>query len=270
MAEEDFTQYQIDTPDESADESELSPLEEKALSMGWKPAEEFEGNPDDWRSAKEFIDRDSLYKKIHNQSREIRKTQEAMQALIDHNKKLTQSQREDKATQLQSSKLQAMEEGDYSSASQIDEQIAALSAAEDDLPSIDIEPVAEETPNFVAFKDRNPWYTSDNEMTAVADALANSYVQSKQIAGQSYSEQDVFDHVEATMPKRFPEHFTPRRSQSSLGSNTRTTPKQSDDGGRHTYASLNAQQKQICDTFVNSGVMTRKDYVKQLAEMGEI
>lgn len=194
--------------DTETEEREFSEIEQKALSMGWKPKEEFEGNPDDWRDAKEYVDRDSLFRKIHNQGRELRKTQEALNALIEHNKKLSEAQREAERERLNAAKAEALEDGDYGKATNIDTEIDAMNQAEDDILNVpEFEPTPEESELFVQFKDRNQWYGTNEEITEVADMLANRFVAQKQAAGERYTEQDVYSFVESRVPNHFPDYF---------------------------------------------------------------
>ena len=41
-----------------------NPYDKQAREMGWRPKEEWEGEPEKWRDAKEFVERGELYGKI--------------------------------------------------------------------------------------------------------------------------------------------------------------------------------------------------------------
>ena len=43
---------------------QVDPYEEAARKEGWRPKEEFEGDPEKWRPAKEFVERGELFGKI--------------------------------------------------------------------------------------------------------------------------------------------------------------------------------------------------------------
>ena len=60
------------TPEQTA--PELSPIEQKALEMGWRPKEEFEGEEADFIDATEFVRRKPLFEKIDTVGKELRET----------------------------------------------------------------------------------------------------------------------------------------------------------------------------------------------------
>ena len=43
---------------------QTNPYEGEAREMGWRPKEEWQGEPEKWRDAKEFVERGELYGKI--------------------------------------------------------------------------------------------------------------------------------------------------------------------------------------------------------------
>jgi hypothetical protein len=54
---------------------ELSPDEQRAMEHGWRPKEEWEGDPEDWVSAREFNRRGELFARIAkygNENKEMR------------------------------------------------------------------------------------------------------------------------------------------------------------------------------------------------------
>ena len=63
---------------------ELTPIEQKAMEMGWRPKTEFEGEEDDFIDAKEFVRRKPLFDKIETQSRELKNVRKAIEALKEH------------------------------------------------------------------------------------------------------------------------------------------------------------------------------------------
>ena len=275
MEGEDDIQISLDVAGEDPqdDAPQYTALEEKAMSMGWRPQEEYEGDPDNWRGAKEFVDRESLYKKIHNQGRDLKRTQEALQLLAEHNQKLTTKQKEVERRRLEIDKLEALDEQDFQRASDIDGELRTLEPTEDDLLEIPQFDTQEDSELFAEFKERNSWYETDVEMSSVADGLAKAFVAKQNEAGKAFTEEDVYNNVEKKMPDHFPDYFrkTTRRQPGSLGNNSRSADtEQQSRGSTATYRNLDAQQKSICDTFVKQGILTRQQYVDQLVELGEL
>ena len=69
------------------------------------------------------------------------------------------------------------------------------------------QPVAD--PKAEAWKDKNPWFGTDEEMTALALGLHEKLVRS----GVDPRSDDYYDRVNATMRKRFPDYFEDEPTQ---------------------------------------------------------
>jgi hypothetical protein len=50
----------------------LTEIEQRASSRGWVPKDEWDGDPEEWRPAKEFIDRGELFKKIEDKIEQLK------------------------------------------------------------------------------------------------------------------------------------------------------------------------------------------------------
>jgi hypothetical protein len=64
-------------------------------------------------------------------------------------------------------------------------------------------------PKAEAWKDKNPWFGTDEEMTALALGLHEKLVRS----GVDPRSDDYYDRVNATMRKRFPDYFEDEPTQ---------------------------------------------------------
>ena len=76
-------------------------------------------------------------------------------------------------------------------------------------------------PKAEAWKERNPWFGTDEEMTALALGLHEKLVRS----GVDPRSDDYYDRVNATMRKRFPDYFEEEQTQTREAEKpTRTKP----------------------------------------------
>jgi len=57
------------------------PYESEAREQGWKPQDEYEGDPNKWRPAKEFVERGELFGKIDSLGKELKETRKALKML---------------------------------------------------------------------------------------------------------------------------------------------------------------------------------------------
>src|SRR5574343_553334 len=70
----------------------VDPFEEQAREQGWKPKEEYEGDPNKWKPAKEFVERGELFGKIDTLGRELKETKKALKMLQEHNAKIKETE----------------------------------------------------------------------------------------------------------------------------------------------------------------------------------
>ena len=71
----------VDDKEESLN-NEPNPVETKAREKGWKPLEEFDGDPETFVPAKEYVEREPLYKALHKANREIKKMKETFYGIM--------------------------------------------------------------------------------------------------------------------------------------------------------------------------------------------
>jgi hypothetical protein len=76
-------------------------------------------------------------------------------------------------------------------------------------------------PKAEAWKDKNPWFGTDEEMTALALGLHEKLVRS----GVDPRSDDYYDRVNATMRKRFPDYFDAEVEQEEKPTQTREAEK---------------------------------------------
>jgi len=86
------TQEQV-TPEQSQQQQTFSdPYEDQAREQGWRPKEEYEGDPEKWRPAKEFVERGELFGKIDHMGKELKETRKALKMLQEHHSKVKETE----------------------------------------------------------------------------------------------------------------------------------------------------------------------------------
>ena len=63
----------------------LSPVQQEALDQGWVPKDQFDGDPEKFVDAGEFLRRGELFRKIESQSKEMKELRKALNELAKHN-----------------------------------------------------------------------------------------------------------------------------------------------------------------------------------------
>ena len=243
---------------------EPSPVESQARDQGWVSKEEWVelGRPeDDWRPAKEFVERGELYKSIHQTKRELKQTQAALDALQKHHQLVYEKAYTQALNELKTQKRQALREGDLEAAEQADEQIDQLReehvkereqlAAQQ---NVQVGP----PPEFQAFLDRNPWYHTDKGMRDEADAAGFIYL------NNGGDKATLLTHVEQVMKRKFPEKFGVKRAAPNAVAPTNRTAKPAPKGAD---VELDESEREAMRTFVRMGVMTEDQYKAEVKKL---
>ncbi len=179
-----------------------------ARENGWKPKDEWHGDPDGWRDAKEFVkrgdeifgfikrDRDRLAEKNtrieSDRDDRLRRMESQYIGLLERQK----TQHEADIKGIAAGQRKAVEEGDTATYDALTTQREALGAVPS-VPSAHVEADAALTQWYAA----NPWFRTDKVMHAVAETIAGNVAQ----AGGDVHAQ--IQAAEKEVRQRFPEKF---------------------------------------------------------------
>ena len=243
-------------------EPQYTELEQQAMDQGWMPKEKWveSGKPEgEHRSAKEFIDRTDLYKRIEHLNRDNKDLRKAMTDLMEHNKRMDQVAYNRAMDSLRSAKKQALEDGDADRVVEIDDQLLDLKTAQRQAPAQQ-QPAQEIHPEFKDWVDRNTWYNKNAELRSDADTAGIAFKRNNPHASPA----EVLDYVEKFIRKANPEMFQTKKAappspESSDRSANKPSPKAS--------VSLTEDESRAMKRFVRMGVMTEDEYKNQIKEM---
>jgi hypothetical protein len=243
------------------DAPQYTPMEERALEMGWRPKEEFEGDEVDFIDAAEFVRRGPLFEKIETQNREIKAVKKALESFKEHYTKVQETEFNRALAQLKVSQKQALVDGDTDLFYELNEEIDSAKEKVAELKADQGKPIAEEpplNPQFVAWKNRNPWYDAQSYMRVFADDLGT------ELAAKGETPDVILKKVEAAVRKEFPNKFrNPNRdtAQSVEGSSTRSTRTSNED------FELTEIERKIMNGFVRDKLMTKEQYIADLKKV---
>lgn len=241
---------------EDGQETQLSPVEQEALSSGWVPKEEFHGDEHKWVDAAEYLRRGELFKKIDLQGRELKDVRRALVEMKKLHADVRAVEYQRALDTLRAQKKSALEEGDADAVIAADDRIDLVREQQRlaALEPIDIpEQSGASHPEFVEWTSRNNWYTSNGPMRAFADALG------MELQGQGLTPPQVLKKVEEEVKKEFPNKFQNARQN-------RPNPVEggSPRGSSSSSFQLTPEERRVMNTFVRTGVMTEKEYVTEL------
>lgn len=196
-----------------ADPAQERNYEAEARAMGWKPKEEWSGDPDKHRDAQTFVelaDNDPaiLRKRYTDLQKEHERTLEgltrATSAQIARDKLAAEARAREQVAAIEARRdqLYTQHAGDPAAIQQITRD---AERAKEEVP----QPAPEESYAWVA---RNPQYNTDPEFNAMAFA-AMDVIQNRDMAGKPLSEQ--FAELDKRLARRFPEYYPADKLPSS-------------------------------------------------------
>lgn len=242
--------------------------EDRAKGLGWKPQEDFSGDPADWRPAKEFLDRQPLFDKIHSLKNELFHQKKSFEQDLDvikqHVKQLSETEYKKALSDIKLQRRLAVSEGDVQAVDAYDTQIEQLQTSRPKI--VEAPKQAEPNPIFIEWADANKWYSTDQELRQEADTIATGYVAQHQ--GRATTEM-VLNYVKSRIEKMYPEKFaakTPKQEVASVESGGASGGGVTRSSSKLKEGDLSEQERHVMNTLVKRGVLTKADYIKQLEE----
>jgi len=240
---------------------EHTETELKAMDSGWVPKEEFSGEEHKWVDAGEFLRRGELFKKIEDQSKQLKDVRSALNEMKKLHSQVRDVEYKRALDTLKAQKKAALEDGDADAVLAAEDRIELVKEQVKQLqnePANVQEDSGAEHPEFVAWTEQNAWYKSSAPMKAFADTLGQELAR----AGNSPSE--VLKKVAVEVRKEFPNKFrNPNQDKPGAVESGKGT------AGRQTSGSftLTDEERRVMNTFVRSGAMTEKDYIAELKKV---
>lgn len=257
---EELNQEIQNTPDEGQP-AQLSPIEVRALEMGWKPKDQFSGNEEDFVDAKEYVARQPLFDRISQQSREVKELRKAVEALKAHNGRIEQVTYERALKDLKEQRKEALREGDADKFDYLDTQIRQVEKQVENTQVPQETVSGEEHPTFVSWKQQNNWYENTKYMREFADDVGRQFMQ------QGLSPEEVLKEVSKAVRKEFPHKFENPARQAAPHT---AAPAAGNSGiKKDNYESqLTAQEREVMKTLVRGGHITKEAYIADLVKIG--
>jgi len=243
-------------------------VEDLAREMGWRPKSEFGKDRDkkEWVDAATFLRRGGeIQQSLRDQVKDLRG---AVDAIRQHNETVYKAEvkrLEGDLAKLKENRRKAIEDGDVEAVDKLDEQLDTVKSQINN-----VNPATAQTGNtepaeqITAWKVKNPWYDSDPEMGAYADSLAQRLDKS----GKPVKE--ILDTVERSVRERFSDRFNGRPPARQRAAMVESGSRFHDGSRQFSGRDLTSEQRATMRQFVRLGVMTEKEYIRDLAKTGAI
>jgi hypothetical protein len=276
---EDLNDENLDTDDnnddgtrDSSNEDEYTEVEQEAMAQGWNP--DFDGP--NARSASEYLDRSSFFKKIDSQKKRLDDQEKQINFLIARNKMSTDLAKKKVLEELKAQKKVAFEEQDFDAVTEIDEKIDTVkhgTDADDDanefVTTNDSDGEVEPTPEFQSWITKNSWYNSDEEMHDTADALAMAYLKKKPEATSAETLEHVTKRIKVVYKDNFPGQKKSNNRSVEGDTRSKRQKKSSSSSGKHSVSDLNFEERKVMSNMIQSGhVKNEEAYIKSLEKTG--
>lgn len=238
--------------------NEPSDIEQRAMDLGWRPKEDFEGDEATFIDAAEFVRRQPLFDKIESMGRELKETKKVLNLLQEHHKKVKETEFKRALDELKVEKRKALEDGDADKLLAVDDAIAEIRTAQITKQN---EPEQQTVhPDFVEWVNKNKWYAKDPEMRAFADAVGLQY---KDKTGAS--NEDVLKYVVERVKTTFKDKFVnPNRAKPNAVENTNSVVESK---SKVDSFELSEDERKAMNTFVRNGVMTKEEYIAEIKKL---
>jgi hypothetical protein len=247
---------------------EYTDTELKAMEQGWKPLPEWDGDPNDHRSAREFLDRGDLLSKIKSQGSELRQVREMMSHLSEQNKGVYKAGYERALVDLRARKATALREGDMEEVVAIEERIDQHKDAIAALNKAQAHQVPQgPTPTYLSWLDANPWYTQDRSLQHWANGMAADYG----MDNPNVSEKEVLDFLHKEIRKAFPDRFKKTSavrgapqpdSQGRRNGSAQSAGKSGKDAFDDLLSGMDEMAQRAARNLVKQGYVTKEKYVE--------
>lgn len=248
---------------EETAQPEFTDIEHRAMDMGWRPKEEFNGSEDDFIDAKEFVRRKPLFEKIEAQGKQLKNAIKTLEAFKLHYGKVQETEYQRALTTLKSERKLALENGDGEKFEQLDDEIKEVEKHAEEVRAVATTPVessGEDHPTFQSWKQRNGWYSNDEDMRAYADGLGTRLQQ------KGMAPEDVLSEVEKKVKEVFPTKFTNQNKRQAPNVNSST---ERPSRNANELVSMSSTEKAIMDQLVSSGTITKEAYLADFKKINE-
>lgn len=248
---------------DTVQEPQYTEIQLKAIDQGWIPKDQFDGDPEEFIDAAEFVRRGELFKKIESQSKELKAVRKALEALGQHHSKVKEIEYERALKSLKESRRQALTDGEVERALALEDKIDEVKAEKERM----VEEAAaaaqvEESegiynPLMQSWVERNQWYEDDDVMRAAADGLGFK------LHKEGHSPEEVLALVEKKIRKEFAHKFTntnpARNKPSAVEPSTRQGTTQ-----KETFKLSPEEEKIMRKIVAVTPNYTEADYIKEL------
>lgn len=252
-----------------ADVPEVDPAEAEASKMGWKPEADWDGEPDRWVPAGEFVEMKERQLKradvaaqneIRSLRSEISEMKRTFEQFGEYHSKTEQRAYQRAMKQIQTDMDKAVADGDTETYGRLKAEAVEVSKSAADIP----QPTKradnpDQDPDFLAFVKENEWYVKDVRMRNRANNLAQDVAAVTGTTGAEF-----YDEISKVIREEFPEKFERKngRMPAVEGAGSSVSRK----AAKKTWENIPAKDREQIEPYIKDKLLTKEQYVKEYFE----
>jgi len=237
--------------------------ETEARSQGWRPKDEWKGDPEQWKDAQQFVeDGKNILPLVQSKNRKLEEKLNELTAMVDRlndsNRKLNEwsqksiekekAEKESLREQLRAARKQAVAEGDGEAFDEAERQLEQLKESPAQNTSGQLTAEQQEWLN------QNSWYGKDDQLTAFADGMA------ERLNARGYYGTAYFDKLTEEVKSAFPQKFERKSAPTVEGEGK----KESSRPKGRTFDDLPEDAQKLCKEFERDiPGFTKEQYLEQ-------
>jgi len=237
-------------------QEEINPTEQSAREMGWKPKEEYTGDPGKWVSAEVYVARAPLFDEIERRTKKLKELENVVNNLVQHNTKIEKAAYENAIKTLKANRAAALKEGEFEIAEELDSRIDQIK--EEQKTNSFQAPPSGPPSELLEWQAKNDWYNKDPELKEYADFVGRRLATTM---GNRLDLTTALKQVTMEVKERFPDKFSNPRRQEAPAVSGRTGMTKSE---KKDNLVLTEEETKVMKTFARMGVMTEEQYKEQL------
>jgi hypothetical protein len=250
-----------------------SEVELRAIDQGWVPKEEWTGSEEDWRPARDYVERGEMIGKIRSLTQQSKQFEQAVRHITAQNQAVFVKGYEKAIQEMKQARREALAEQDLVKAEEISEKIEEVKEMQTQALQESVKPalIAQgPDPEHVEWVAHNPWYNHP-VMRNFADALAKQFIIENN--GQ-VSPTQVRQYVSETVRQEFGHRFASSQRRTTAPPNPDSSGNRANSNGKANASGLTTrlskikaempeEHRQIMKTIIRASGMTEAEYLEQ-------
>lgn len=228
--------------------------EAEARAMGWKPLDEYKGDPDKHIPAEKFVKRGM--EKLPVLQKNYKEVLDKVKALEEYNKTIAERSYQRALADIKAEQLKAVEKGDIKEYNTLEEQKEKIQQDYSPKQSTEQNPkeAIEKQRLLIEWNKQNDWYMKDQMLNAEADL----YFQELEIDSPNLPLSEKLQMVEQRIKESNPRKFQKSERPPSVAGT-----KQSKGGSaKKTWNDIPTKDQVKAEDWIKRGIISREQYIK--------